>query len=467
VILRLILLGYFIIGLLTIIFYDGTGGGGDSVYHFLYAKEAPQHPELFFNHWAKPLFVLIASPFAQFGLIGVKLLNLFFVSATIWFTAKTANHFNIRENWISGLMLIFSPLYFALTFSGLTEPMFAFFLILATFLFLKKHFVGSLIIISFLPFIRSEGLFFIATFGFTFIWIKKWKMLPLLLTGSILYGIAGYPFHGDFLWVFNKVPYARLSSTYGEGNPFHFVNQLIYVVGIPIYILFWLGIVAWFWQTWKRGFKPQLTFIIYGGVFSFILAHSIFWHYGIFNSMGLNRVLISIMPYIAIIALIGLNFFSDVLLAPLNKKLKLVRYFFLGYALIFPFTSNPAALDFAKDLGPTPAEQVASEMAKQLEKDVDDFRIVVADINFCYLMNKDCFDSKEKVFLNEEALGNLRANDIIIWDNWFAVVEQGISLNQLENHSQLEKINEIKRTSPGDRTVHFVAFKVRREILER
>jgi hypothetical protein len=461
VILRFILLGYFIIGLLTIIFFDGTGGGGDSVYHFLYAKEAPYHPELFFNHWAKPLFVLIASPFAQFGFIGVKLMNLFFVSGTIWFTAKTANHFNIREDWISGLLLIFSPLYFALTFSGLTEPMFAFFLILATFLFLKKQLLGSLIIISFLPFIRSEGLFFIATFAFTLIWVRKWKMLPLLLMGSILYGIAGYPFHGDFLWVFNKVPYARLSSTYGEGNPFHFLNQLIYVVGIPVYILFWLGIIAWFRNTWKQGFKPQLTFLIYGGVFTFIIAHSVFWYFGIFNSMGLNRVLLSITPYIALIALIGLNFLSDVLFASLNKKMKLVRYFFLGYVLIFPFTSNPAAMDFGKDLGLTSAEKVATEMAGQLKKEYDNFRIVVADINCCKLLNKDCFDSKEKVFLNEQSLSNLRTNDIIIWDNWFAVVEQGISLEQLENHPQLEKINEIERTSPGDRTIHYVAFKVK------
>ena len=66
---------YVIIATLTIIFFDGTGDSGDSIHHYQFAKLAPLHPELFFNHWAKPLYVLLASPFAQFTFIGVKIFN--------------------------------------------------------------------------------------------------------------------------------------------------------------------------------------------------------------------------------------------------------------------------------------------------------------------------------------------------------------------------------------------------------
>ena len=53
-----------------------------SYYDYLFARYAPQHPELFFHHWAKPLFVLLSCPFAQFGFIGVKVFN-FIVSLLI------------------------------------------------------------------------------------------------------------------------------------------------------------------------------------------------------------------------------------------------------------------------------------------------------------------------------------------------------------------------------------------------
>ena len=57
------------------VFAKGTGDDGDSVAHFLYSRDAFLYPKYFFNHWAKPLFVFISSPFAQFGLVGVKLMN--------------------------------------------------------------------------------------------------------------------------------------------------------------------------------------------------------------------------------------------------------------------------------------------------------------------------------------------------------------------------------------------------------
>ena len=458
---KLTILFYLILGALTIFFFEGTGGSGDSMYHYLYAKEAPSHPELFFNHWAKPLFVLIASLFAQLGFIGMKIMNLILVAYTIWFTYKTAQVLNIRESWLTGLLIIFSPLYFTLTFSGLTEPLFAFVLILATYLFLKKKLITSIILISFLAFIRSEGLFFVGIFGFGLAWNKEWKKLPLLLVGSVAYGLAGYPIYGDVLWVFNKVPYAKLSSTYGEGTALHFVQQLIYVIGIPFYIFFWLGVAAWFRNTWKNGFNPNLTFLIYGGVFAFIIAHSVFWYFGIFNSMGLKRVLISVIPYISIIGLIGINFLVFDLLGSYKKGGIILRYLMFAYLMIFPFTSNPAAIDIAHDLDYTLAEKTAQKAAEHVLSNKTDFRLVTADIYFCALLNKDCFDTNEKVFLNQYNLSNLEKNDIVIWENWFAVVEQAVSLEQLEQNTNLKKVKEIEEVNHKGRTVHYVVFTVK------
>jgi len=83
------------------IILDGTGGGGDSVFHYMYSKYAIEHPENFFNHWAKPVYTMLSCPFAQFGFIGIKLFNVLMSLISAYFTYKhyfikfiKHNHFN-------------------------------------------------------------------------------------------------------------------------------------------------------------------------------------------------------------------------------------------------------------------------------------------------------------------------------------------------------------------------------------
>src|SRR5690606_20495102 len=148
--------------------------------------------------------------------------------------------------------LICTPLYFTLLFSGLTEPLFAFVLIITTYLFINKRWIFGALLLSFLPFVRSEGLIFIGVFAFYLMLKKHWKYIPLLGVGHVFYAITGYFIYHDFLWIFNRIPYAKLSSTYGSGRLIHFVDQLYYVVGLPIYLLLCLGIFVIVFNAIKK-----------------------------------------------------------------------------------------------------------------------------------------------------------------------------------------------------------------------
>src|SRR3989338_1932398 len=235
--LYLALLAYLSIALFVVFYFNGTGDAGDSVLHYLFARYAPEHPELYFNHWAKPLYVLLASPFAQFGFIGIKLFNVFVTLFTIYFTYKISAQAGIRNGIFHSVFFLCAPVCFALTFSGLTEPLFALFLSMGIYGVMRNSWITAAIIISFLPFIRSEGLIICAIFSFYFILKHQWKTLPFLLVGHLAYSLAGYFVYKDLFWVFSKIPYAHLSSTYGHGTLFHFANELNYLVGIPIYFL--------------------------------------------------------------------------------------------------------------------------------------------------------------------------------------------------------------------------------------
>src|ERR1035437_8661441 len=79
---------YFVALMLIAVNTNGTCDSGDSLSHFLFSKYAFIHPENFLNHWAKPLFVLLSAPFAQFGFVGIKLFNCCIASFTVWLTYK-------------------------------------------------------------------------------------------------------------------------------------------------------------------------------------------------------------------------------------------------------------------------------------------------------------------------------------------------------------------------------------------
>lgn len=455
-----LILVYGVLGVLTILFFDGTGDSGDSIYHYLYAKYAFTKPHLFFDHWAKPLYVLVFSPFAQFGFEGVKVLNLLFVVGTLYFTAKISNKWFQSPTYTAQLFLIFAPLYFVLTFSGLTEPLFAFLLTLGIYFYLSGKSYWGLVIISFLPFVRSEGLLFILFFVFFELLSKNWKAIIYLLTGTVVYSLAGYPVHNDILWVFTKIPYATSSSVYGSGDFFHFFEQLLYVVGIPFYIFIWLGVIVMTINVLKEKLIVKLYYIFVLGAGMFILAHSLFWFFGIFNSMGLNRVLICVLPLLAIIAAEGWYFIFE----KIHQKNIFMGTLFTVVSVIaivlFPFTSNKAALDFKHDLSLNKDQKLAAEVKGFLEdQDLKFDKLYAGHPYINMILNVNPFDGSQFEYMSLKSPKHMTKKDLIIWDNWFSVIEQEIPLEFLNENTSLERIFWIEKNNYKGRVIQYAVFK--------
>jgi hypothetical protein len=445
-----------IVSALVIYFFDGTGDAGDSIGHYLYAKYAPQHPRLFFNHWAKPIYVLLFRPFAQFGFIGVKIANAILANATIFFTWRVAKTFNLPNPLISGVFILFSPLYFVLTFSGLTDILFGFVLILCIDLYTRNRRILSLVILSFLPFVRSEGIIIIGVFGLLTLLERKWKLLPLLAIGHVVYSLAGLSVYDDLLWVFTKVPYLNLEDHYGSGKPFHFVKNLIYVVGVPIYLVFWLGVIKIIVDGAKRRIRDDFIILIGIGFLAFLVAHSIFWALGIFNSMGLIRVMIGVMPLIALISLYG---FNTILSLP-KSYATLHAVALILYVLIFPFTSNKAAVKWDRDLSLNADQIIAKRVAMKIEADgyqTDRFVYIHPYLSMC--LDWDPFVYDKRLELSKPALEEMKKGDIVIWENWFAVVERKVSKEMLLENERLDFVFEMDTTARG-RIIEYAVFKV-------
>lgn len=86
-------------------------------------------------------------------------------------------------------------------------------------------------------------------------------------------------------------------------------------------------------QEWTLNSEMELfILLIIAGYFS---AHSIVWWLGIGGSLGLLRVMVLIIPLIAIIGVLGLNKVANFL----PEKLQIVFYLSFGWIVIYPIHS--------------------------------------------------------------------------------------------------------------------------------
>ena len=461
---------FFLISLALVFSFDGTGDAGDAISHYQYARYAFIHPEHFFNHWAKPFFVLLAAPFAHFGFIGIKIFNVICATISLIFTYKIARKLSFPNAWLAPFILASCSGYFTLMFSGLTEFLCAAMLSAAVYGFIsKKNWVFETIIISFLPFVRSEGLLIIGVIALYLILKKQWKLLPLLATGHVVYALAGYGlgFHKDIGWVFSKMTYATLHA-YGSGTLFHFIDKLYYLTGLPHFIFWLIGTIAFLvkipaYRTGRlRGslgrYFLELGLLVFGIFFTLLVAHSLFWYLGIFLSFGLSRVLNAVMPFFALIALFGFNNFLNII-----KNIKaqsIVKQLIIIYFIIFQAIRHPSSINWKTDLSLDKSQVLANQVTLFLKEKYPSDTYFYLHPHIPFALEMDNFDkTRFRNFTDIKDTVNVTNHSIFIWDSLFCKIDGGMSL---EDALQNPKLEMIKSWETDDKAYRFAILKLKK-----
>lgn len=446
---------YLLAGIVSILLFNGTGDSGDSITHYLFARYAPFHPEYYLNHWAKPVFVLLASPWAQFGFIGIKIFNFCCMITSAFAAHKLAHHVKLPNSWLIPFLFLFAPLNYILTFSGLTEPLFSMVLSFALLCSVKNRLVSAAILVSFLPFIRSEGLLIIGVFGLLFLLKRNWKATAAMIAGSLIFELIGYAAGKPFLWTINQIPYATTTSVYGNGDLFSFPNQLVFVLGVPILILFLLGLLTTLVRFKTEPQNRSWIYLIIGcfsAVFSF---HTMAWAFGSFNAMGLNRVMLAVMPAMATISLFGFNLLVS--LAENPKTQLIVKSVLLFVIFAFPFTSNHASVHWEKDMVQS-ADQVLADEVAQLVISENASKYWYSYNQLSMSLEIDHLDKEKREELCAETLYQISPGDYVIWDNWSASYCNQVELSLLDQDKDLIKLKTFSTVS-NKRKLEMVVFK--------
>lgn len=358
----------FLVFLVLNLLSNGSYGGGDDIVHYRFARYAFKYPSLYLDQWAKPVFTLLASPFAQLGYWGVRMFNVLVGAFTSFVVYKISLQLKLKNGWLAPALLFTVPIYASMLLSGMTEILFGFILVLAVYLVFKNQYIWCAIVVSLFPFSRTETVIFWPAFLFVFVWSKKWKAIPFVFTGSLIYTLIGGLYYHDFLCLYTKMPYTGTYDIYGHGELLTFVKANKSIFGIPQTILFAVGIVAFVISFFHKRGKSLLNefVLVLSGIFIYYAAHSYVWWKGI-NSLGLARVMACISPLFVIYVIRGIDQIVN-LYHKLASAIKIKRFVcqivscFIALITVYVIISTPFKV-YAIPVPLPEKEQIVKEAA--------------------------------------------------------------------------------------------------------
>jgi ABC-type cobalt transport system substrate-binding protein len=440
----------FAIGNYVILNTQNSFGGADNIAHYFAAHYGWQYPRLLFDHWSKPVFTILISPFAQLGINGVRIYNLLLGLAGGFFAYKTAKIIGVEPSITALIFTILSPIYFILMFTSLTEISFAFFLILGVYLFFKNKFLWSAIVISFLPIIRTEGIILLPLFALAYGLKKSYLSILFLSFGFFLISILGYPFYNNFFWLITEMPYGG-NNIYGSGEWMHFINSTKNIQGYIVLILFILGLIITLWKYVKKGvlnFKNDffILLLIFAPFVLYYSAHTYVWAMGKGGSLGLIRVIGAVIPLSAI----GASISFDKIHSFLSKYNKYLSSFIIVLIAVIMFSQ--AKHIYKWGFYPTNREKLMNQTAEYIKNNkLDRNHLVYYDVNLLYELKRDPYDNSKTSWMiknRERPSMPFPDSTIIVWDSHFGNNEGQMPLQNLTNDSKLVLLKKIAPETP-------------------
>lgn len=321
---------------------------GDGIMHFFYAEAAFEKPEFFLHHWGKPFFILLAAPFAQVGFNGVVVFNCCVFALTVFTGYKILDKLGVNP-WIQLLfpLLILLPIDTSITIlGGLTEPLFNLALVVSLYLLLQKRYFWFALLVSFLPFMRSEGQLPVVLALLLLLYNQSYKNLPVLFSGFVLYGIIGVFVYHDFWWYFTKSPYQMDNGIYGKGNWTDYVFAYDQYLGKAALLVVGVGLLRLLFLLVKKKWREaqlELAFFAFGTFFGVLFLHSYFWATGQNGSLGLTRIATQGMPITVLVSLYyaaNFHIVSPKFTRLISWGLALVCIYLLSTQKRYPIQSN-------------------------------------------------------------------------------------------------------------------------------
>ena len=425
-------------------------GGADNYAHFNISRWAFRYPHLFLDHWGKPVFTILTAPFAQCGLLGVRIFNIVCGLLTAWFSYQLAIHLKWRYAWFAIVPVVLTPIYFVMMFSGMTEVSFSLFLILSIFLFFKEKYLWSAILISFAFLVRNEGVAILLLFFIGFLIKKQYKYVPFLFVGFILFSFIGWVYHfKDFWWLIKELPYATdVPTVYGSGEWYHFLVKMPRYFGYITPMFLFAGSIILFGEWIKAKMKLHsdafiLFLLVLGSFWGYFSGHSYLW-WKTETSAGLLRVMAGVSPLVGILAVFTIN-----TLARIVQKEVFVKASVVVIAVLMMGTS---ASYYKRAIKHDLTAEILDRVSEWLEKPENiRHKFVIHNPYFAFSTGVDAWDSDvvQYGFSNNSNPGQgLPDSTLFVWDAHFSANEGRLPLDKIMQDPDFEIVTYFEPLIP-------------------
>jgi hypothetical protein len=323
----------------------------DGGVHFLFAKWAWKHPELFVGVWSRPLYTFIYAFPALLGYRAARIFTVFICLAIAWQTGRLAEDLKIARAPLAIALVWLQPSFFLFSADNMTESIFALAFAIALRLHHRGHQTTGMLIASLLILARPEGFFL----GILWcVWATEWGMrnaecgmkrksllliphspfpiphspFPILATGAFIWWLAALIITGDPLFIKHNWPsnWPLTGTIYGAAGLIAYPSRLPEIVGPLLLIPFFFGI--YYLIKRRELFTLTSAFLLIFGI------HTVLRAFGLLGSAGYPRYLIAVSPAIAIITLVGWNEISDRWLSQASRLIRIA-----GAALIISISA--------------------------------------------------------------------------------------------------------------------------------
>ncbi len=413
---------------------EGFSGATESLINFKFSRWAFSNPEFFLNSISKPLFTILSSPFALLGFKSFQLFNVLVGMATGYVSYLVAKELKIKSPTLAIVICCFTPIFMVNLFSGITEILFAFTAILATYFLVKERYISGAIIVSFLPIIKTEGFLLILIYIYYFVHKKHYKEILYTLTAFIFFSVVGAIFGKSFFWLFADFSKLLGFNPNTQGSLFQFVTRSPGFFGIPNEIFFVTGLIAGLslYLRQKRAYSKEFLLIVLPFLVYF-MGHSLSFWTGIGGSDGSSKYMAAIVPFMAIMATRGLYIFAKMFLIIFKLEWIRVAALVIGFASIihipFAIQNYPINLDSESF-----AVNATSDWVKT--KVTNESNIYYNHPSFPFFLDSKFNDSRIQSIEGNSLLA-MKVGDLFLYDEHYSKTS-GVEINALINNPEFE-----------------------------
>lgn len=413
---------------------EGFSEATESLINYNFSRGVFSNPDFLLNNTSKPLFTILSAPFALLGFKSFMLFNILFGMAAGYVSFLVAKELKIKSPTLAIVICCFTPVFMVNMFSGITEVLFAFTAILATYLLVKEKYIWGAIVVSFLPIIKTEGFLLILIYIYYFVHKKHYKEILYTLTAFIFFSVVGAIFGKSFFWLLADLSKLLEFNPNKQGSLFLFVTRSPGFFGIPNEIFFVTGLIAGLslYIRQKKEYSKEFLLIVLPFLVYFI-GHSLSLWTGIGGSNGSSKYMAAIVPFMAIMATRGLYIFAKMFLIIFKLEWIRVAALVIGFASVihipFAIQNYPINLDSESFAINATSDWVKTKAPK-------DSNIYYNHPSFPFFLNSE-FNNSRIQNIEGSSLSAMKEGDLFLYDEIYSKAS-GLDINNLINSPDLE-----------------------------